>query len=125
MDDLKFSFVGWGRHNNLSSRVGDVVVYLKTVRYCIAAVVFCCFSVGNAYAATPEALAFPCMACHGPEGNSQGDIPSLNGRSFDYLKSNLLAFKQRQRRGVIMNRIARGYSDEQIEVLARYFSALK
>ncbi len=102
-----------------------MVVYLKIVRCFIVAAVFCGFSIGNSYAATPEALAFPCMACHGPAGKSQGDIPSLNGRSFGYLKSNLLAFKQRQRHGVIMNRIARGYSDEQIEVLARYFSALK
>ncbi len=100
-------------------------MHLRMIRYFIVVAMFFSLSAGHAWSATPEALAFPCMACHGPEGKSQGDIPSLNGRSFDYLNSNLLAFKQRQRRGVIMNRIVRGYSDEQIEALARYFSGLK
>lgn len=91
----------------------------------ILVLVLCYLPVGHAQSATPEALAFPCMACHGPEGESQGDIPSLKGLSHNQLKRDLHAFKSAQRRGVIMNRIARGYSDEQIEILARYFSDLK
>ncbi|VAW83907.1 hypothetical protein MNBD_GAMMA18-782 [hydrothermal vent metagenome] len=93
------------------------VFFLVAVLYCVSAV--------QAQPVSPEMLAFPCMACHGPEGESQGDIPSLNGLSHDYLKNSLHAFKSMQRRGVIMNRIVRGYSDEQIEALARYFSGLK
>ncbi|MCF6219008.1 MAG: c-type cytochrome [Gammaproteobacteria bacterium] len=101
------------------------MLHLKVTRCFIVLALFWYLPIGHAWSVTPEALAFPCMACHGPEGKSQGDIPALNGRSFEYLQSNLQAFKQRQRRGVIMNRIIRGYSDEQIEILARYFSALK
>lgn len=105
--------------------VNITVIHSKVTYWPAWLIMFYCFPVGHVQSATPEALAFPCMACHGPEGKSQGDIPSLNGLSHDYLKSRLHAFKSVQRRGVIMNRIARGYSDEQIEALARYFSGLK
>ena len=106
----------------------NTVIPFKITYWPALTFVLCCLlllPIGYAQSATPEALAFPCMACHGPEGESQGDIPSLNGLSHNHLKNSLHAFKSAQRRGVIMNRIARGYSDEQIEALARYFSSLK
>ncbi len=105
--------------------VKNTVISFKIASWPILVLVLFYLPIGYAQSATPEALAFPCMACHGPEGKSQGDIPSLHGLSYDDLKSSLYAFKLIQRRGVIMNRIARGYSDEQIEALARYFSGLK
>ena len=55
--------------------------------------VLCCVSVVHAQPVSPEMLAFPCMACHGPEGESQGEIPSLKGRSYNDLKNHLQAFK--------------------------------
>ncbi len=85
--------------------------------------VFGC-ALAQAQDARPQTLAFPCMACHGPGGESRGDIPSLTGISYEKFKKGLLEFKQDRRPATIMNRIAKGYSDQEIEVLARYFSAL-
>ena len=97
----------------------------KIVRLLVLVIALCYFSSGYTQPVNPDALAFPCMACHGPEGNSLGGIPSLNGLSYEQIKDSLRAFKMRQRQGVIMNRIANGYSNEQIEILAHYFAHLK
>jgi len=97
----------------------------KRLHLFLLVITLCHFSSGHAQSTNPEALAFSCMACHSHQGNSLAGIPSLQGLSYDQIKDSLLAFKMRQRRGVIMNRIAGGYSDEQIQILARYFANLK
>ncbi len=97
----------------------------ELLRLFVMIIALCHFSSVHAQSLNPEALAFPCMACHGPEGESLGSIPSLKGLSYDQIKDSLLAFKMRQRQGVIMNRIASGYSDGQMHILANYFAHLK
>ena len=39
------------------------------------------------------ALANACAACHGPDGRSQGAIPSLDGLSAEYFKKTMQASK--------------------------------
>ncbi|MCF6211080.1 MAG: hypothetical protein L3J88_01345 [Gammaproteobacteria bacterium] len=70
----------------------------------------------------PAMLATPCAGCHGPDGDSPGSIPSLTGLSTDDIISSMKAFKTDQRKGTVMNRIAKGYSDEEIDLMASYFS---
>jgi cytochrome c553 len=70
------------------------------------------------------ALANACAACHGPEGRSQGAIPSLDGLTSDEFIAALKAFRAATRTGTIMNRIARGLDDTDIAAVAAYFVAL-
>ncbi len=70
----------------------------------------------------PAMLANPCAGCHGPDGDSPGSIPSLKGLSADDIISSMKAFKTDQRKGTVMNRIAKGYTDEEIHLMAGYFS---
>ena len=71
-------------------------------------------------------LAATCVACHGTNGATQGTtIPALAGQPRQTLADSLRAFKTNARQSTIMTQIARGYSDEQIEQLAAYFSAQK
>ncbi len=70
----------------------------------------------------PAMLANPCAGCHGPDGDSPGSIPSLTGLSADDIISSMKAFKTDQRKGTVMNRIAKGYTDEEIHLMAGYFS---
>ena len=70
-------------------------------------------------------LASSCAACHGPDGRSPGSIPSLAGKDRDYLAQSLQEFKSGSRSATIMNRLAKGYSDEEIELLATWFAELK
>lgn len=72
-------------------------------------------------------LAAPCANCHGTDGKSNGPVPSLAGRPAITIAAQMKAFKgETPPPGTtIMNRLAKGYTDEQIEALAKYFSEKK
>jgi sulfide dehydrogenase cytochrome subunit len=84
--------------------------------------------------ASPKAMADTCAGCHGTHGQSVGPAtPNLAGMSESYFIDSMLAFKalpkgathaEDARPATIMNRIAKGYSDEQIEAMASYFASL-
>lgn len=77
----------------------------------------------NAQMPSPETLAFPCMGCHGPGGRSAASsIPSIAGEEQDELREELLEFKAARNSLTIMDRIAKGYSDQELDALALYFS---
>lgn len=69
-------------------------------------------------------LAGTCFNCHGTEGRSPGAIPSIAGRPEAALRAQLLAFKSESPPAAttVMNRLAKGYTDAEIDALARYFS---
>jgi len=66
------------------------------------------------------ALVNACAACHGPEGRSQGAIPSFNTLPKDSIVEALRAFRSGERQGTVMNRIAKGLEDADIEAIAAY-----
>jgi cytochrome subunit of sulfide dehydrogenase len=71
-------------------------------------------------------LAGSCANCHGTDGVSPGAIPSIAGQPYDVLLAQLQAFKAGEISGAtIMTRIATGYSDEELEAIARYFSEIE
>jgi sulfide dehydrogenase cytochrome subunit len=72
-------------------------------------------------------LAATCTACHGTDGRSVDGIPpSLAGQDRNYLLQTMKDFKAGKRPGTtIMHQHAKGYTDEQLELIATYFSSLK
>lgn len=78
----------------------------------------------SAFAAGPsaEALAGTCAACHGPNGASVGITPSLAGMTPDYFIESMQAFKSGDRKATVMDRVAKGYSDEEIKAMSGYFA---
>ncbi len=72
-----------------------------------------------------RSMAAACAGCHGTAGLAQPGMVSLAGQSKDTLLKNLLDFKTGVRPATLMNQLAKGYSDEQLEQLAGYFAALK
>lgn len=71
-------------------------------------------------------LAGSCANCHGTDGISPGAIPTIAGLPFDYLLEQLVAFKADEVPGTtVMSRIAKGYTDEELEALARHFSQIE
>ncbi len=71
------------------------------------------------------AVAHTCVICHGPQGQSTGAIPSLRGMSAQQLRTTMFAYRTGERTGTVMNRLARGLADEDIEAVAQYFSTLR
>ena len=71
-------------------------------------------------------LAATCTACHGTEGRSVGGVPpSLAGQDRNYLLQTMKDFKAGKRPATIMHQHAKGYTDEQLELIATYFSNVK
>ena len=72
-------------------------------------------------------IAGTCTTCHGTEGRSVGGVPpSLAGQSKEYLVQALKDFKEGKRPSTtIMHQHAKGYTDEQLELIAGYFSSIK
>ncbi|HPU81488.1 c-type cytochrome [Accumulibacter sp.] len=66
-----------------------------------------------------------CANCHGTDGKASGAIPALAGRDRAYLEETMQAFKTGARPATIMHQLAKGYSDEEIAVLADYFAKQK
>jgi sulfide dehydrogenase cytochrome subunit len=79
---------------------------------------------GHAAAApTASMLANTCAGCHGTDGASMGPAtPSIAGLSETYFTDTMKAFKSGERHSTVMGRIAKGYSDEEIELMAGYFA---
>ena len=65
-------------------------------------------------------LALSCASCHGTNGVSPGSIPRIQGRSAEYIEKAMLQFKAGERPATVMNRIAKGYTDEEIKLLSAY-----
>lgn len=63
-----------------------------------------------------------CFNCHGTEGKAVSAIPAIAGRDKAYLEETLKAFKAGSKQATIMHQLAKGYTDEEIAILADYFS---
>jgi sulfide dehydrogenase cytochrome subunit len=70
-------------------------------------------------------LAAACANCHGTNGASQQGMPNLAGQQRTYLAQQMQDFKTGKRPATIMHQLAKGYTDEQIDALAAYFSSQK
>lgn len=70
-----------------------------------------------------QLLTSSCFSCHSIDGT--GNMPNLVGYPRDLMISQMRAFKDGSRPGTIMNRHARGYTDEEIVLMADYFAQIQ
>ncbi len=76
--------------------------------------------------AAGRAKAAMCQVCHGFDGLGKNpDVPNLAGDSTSYLVRQLRAFRSGERQHEQMSIIASSLSDEDIENLADYYSAIE
>lgn len=84
----------------------------------------------GAHAADPNLgrnLAATCANCHGTNGKAVpgAGIDSLAGESKAKLLQKLADFKSGDKPASIMHQITKGYTDEQLSLIAEYFAAQK
>jgi cytochrome c553 len=96
----------------------------------IPAVLALAFAAGPAGAQAPDPnlarnIAANCANCHGTNGVSQGVVPSLAGQSKADLVRKMQDFKAGRATGTIMPQLAKGYTDQQIDLSADFFAAQK
>jgi len=85
---------------------------------------------GSAAAQAPDPnlarnLAAGCANCHGTNGVSKGGIPSIAGQSKADLVRKMQDYKTGKTPATIMPQLAKGYTDEQIDLVAGWFAAQK
>ena len=68
-------------------------------------------------------LSGACVSCHASDKPATSAIPGLAGRSADSITDAMTAYAAGKRPGLIMPQIARGYTHEQIQMIADYFSS--
>ncbi|HLT78339.1 MAG TPA: hypothetical protein VKZ87_13225 [Ferrovibrio sp.] len=69
-----------------------------------------------------ELAAQACNVCHGNASYVSPTMPRIRGNDATTLYTALIELKTDKRQATIMNRIAKGYSDEQLRALADYLS---
>lgn len=66
-----------------------------------------------------------CVTCHGPRGISQNPLwPSLAGQHEEYLVHALNQYRSGERKQAIMSAQAQSLTDDDVALLARYYSRL-
>ncbi|MES2714156.1 MAG: c-type cytochrome [Pseudomonadota bacterium] len=68
-------------------------------------------------------LAATCANCHGTNGQARGDMKTLAGVSAEKIIAAVADYKSGAQPATIMHQIAKGYTDEQIRLVAGYFAA--
>jgi cytochrome c553 len=77
----------------------------------------------SAAAADPQLLASGCSGCHTSSDTLATTIPKIRGLPEPVLLEAMRAFRTGQRPATVMDRIAKGLTDDEIRQLAAYFSA--
>ena len=76
-------------------------------------------------APTASMLGDTCAGCHGTDGVSMGPAtPNIAGLSETYFTDTMLAFKSGERGSTVMGRIAKGYPEAEIKLMAGYFAKM-
>jgi cytochrome subunit of sulfide dehydrogenase len=73
-------------------------------------------------------LAASCAICHGTEGRGgakDGALNPLAGLPRDHIATQMRAFRDGKRPATVMQQIAKGYTDPQIDAIAAWFAAQK
>jgi cytochrome c553 len=70
-------------------------------------------------------LAATCANCHGTNGNARGDMKPLAGMPADKMLAMLADFRNGNQPATIMHQIVKGYTEEQLKLVAGFYAAQK
>ncbi|MCK9984570.1 MAG: cytochrome subunit of sulfide dehydrogenase [Azoarcus sp.] len=87
-----------------------------------------CLLAGTTHAAAPAAmharnLAANCTPCHSPDAPAPNAIPRIASLPADRILQRLQAFRSGNAPATVMHQIVRGYSDEQLALIATHLAA--
>jgi sulfide dehydrogenase cytochrome subunit len=91
----------------------------------IVAVMAALSASGAATAAEAPAGALSCSGCHAGSARVETPVPRLAGRTAGEITDAMLAYKSGKQAGTIMDRIAKGFSDEEIRAIAAWYATQK
>lgn len=74
-------------------------------------------------AVDPQVLAASCSGCHPNSGKLNTAIPRIRGLPEAVIVESMRAFRTGQRPATVMDRIAKGFTEDEIKQLAAYLSS--
>ncbi|MDF2114995.1 cytochrome C [Roseiarcaceae bacterium H3SJ34-1] len=96
------------------------------LRFLLAAILMCACGHGAwAEGLDAPAGALSCSGCHPASANVQTPAPGIVGRNADDLVASLLAFKNGKTPATVMDRVAKGFTDDEIRAIASWYAARK
>jgi cytochrome subunit of sulfide dehydrogenase len=72
---------------------------------------------------TPPPGASSCSGCHATRKSVDTPVPRLAGRSPADIEAAMMAFRTGQRPSSVMERIAKGFSDDEVKAIAAWYGA--
>ena len=72
--------------------------------------------------ASGAVLTNTCFSCHGTDGKSVGDMPTISGKKESFIAMKLKGFKMGRENSTVMTRIAQGFTDAEIAAIAKFFA---
>jgi sulfide dehydrogenase cytochrome subunit len=100
---------------------------MRVSRFIAAAVALVVAWTGVAHPAAPEPPpgASSCSGCHASKAGVESAVPRLAGRAAADIAAQMQAFKTGQRPATVMDRIARGLTDAEVEAIAAWYAQQK
>ena len=95
----------------------------------VLVIVLCYSFYSNAFSndriENPRSLVSTCYSCHGIMGNSVGSMKSLNGYDSKKFVSKFKWFSKNPSNGGVMHHIAKGFTNNEINIMANFFYSQK
>ena len=76
----------------------------------------------SALAADPQALVSSCSGCHTNSAKLNTAIPKIRGLPAAVIAEAMHSFRTGRRTATVMDRIAKGFTDDEIRQMAEYLS---
>jgi len=95
-------------------------------KFIIALFCLCSFTYAVEYDALQgKMLSLSCASCHGTDGKSTTITPYIAGIGKTSMYQTLLDYKYDRRKGTMMPKHAKGFTDAELEQISYYFSKIK
>ena len=93
---------------------------------CLAAFVILCASATSASAIDiPPPGAVACSGCHPASKAAETPVTRLNGRNPSDIVAAMEDFRSGKRPGTVMDRIAKGFTDDEVKAIAAWYAKQK
>ena len=95
------------------------------VKFVAAAIGFVSIAAAVVASAEPPAGAAACSGCHPSSTRVTSPVPRLAGRDGAAIVKAMQDFRSGTRAGTVMDRIAKGFTDEEIQAIAAWYATQK